>query len=307
MYGDFPTVAGWMLILWLTLIGAAVGSFLNVVVYRLPRGMSLIEPPSHCPNCRRRIRWYDNVPVLAWFWLRGRCRDCRAKISLRYPLVEAATAVLFGGLLAVELQWPNFAPRTEELSVEGVRIVASNMGVLYGVYLYHLLLLCTLFCAGLMEWDGCAAPRKLYFPVLAIGVLLPFWKPELRLPTLWPIYSTRLVSIVESLSGLVAGAFFGGLAGWLLALLQKRINPRTSAEDPAGTVPAAAAGLLCVGVYLGWQAATITAVTTALLLAILWPLRRFWTHPRSPVGMLLTVGAITYLISLAILAPAIQL
>jgi leader peptidase (prepilin peptidase)/N-methyltransferase len=75
-------------------VGAAIGSFLNVVIYRLPRGESLVHPASHCPGCEHAIRPYDNVPVLAWLWLRGRCRDCRVKISARYPGVEALTAAL---------------------------------------------------------------------------------------------------------------------------------------------------------------------------------------------------------------------
>lgn len=75
--------------------GLLIGSFLNVVVHRVPRAESLIRPPSACPHCGHRIRPWDNVPVLSWLWLRGRCRDCAAPISPRYPVVEAATAALF--------------------------------------------------------------------------------------------------------------------------------------------------------------------------------------------------------------------
>ncbi len=75
--------------------GASVGSFLNVVVYRLPAGLSLLYPPSRCPKCLRSLKPYDNVPVLGWLWLRGRCRFCRTSIAARYPLVEAATGFLF--------------------------------------------------------------------------------------------------------------------------------------------------------------------------------------------------------------------
>jgi leader peptidase (prepilin peptidase) / N-methyltransferase len=78
--------------------GLLVGSFLNVVAWRLPRGESLLAPGSHCPGCGRPVRPYDNVPVLSWLALRGRCRDCRARISARYPLVEALTAALAAGV-----------------------------------------------------------------------------------------------------------------------------------------------------------------------------------------------------------------
>lgn len=77
------------------LAGLAIGSFLNVVAYRLPLGESLASPPSRCPSCETPIRWYDNVPVLGWLVLRGRCRSCGAAISWRYPAVELATGVLF--------------------------------------------------------------------------------------------------------------------------------------------------------------------------------------------------------------------
>jgi len=76
-------------------LGLAVGSFLNVVIHRVPLGHSLVSPPSHCPGCDAHIRPRDNVPVLGWLLLRGRCRDCGAPISARYPLVEGLTAALF--------------------------------------------------------------------------------------------------------------------------------------------------------------------------------------------------------------------
>lgn len=78
------------------LLGLLVGSFLNVVIYRVPRGESVVHPRSRCPGCGYELTWYDNVPVLSWLLLRGRCRRCQAPISARYPLVEALTAVVFG-------------------------------------------------------------------------------------------------------------------------------------------------------------------------------------------------------------------
>ncbi|PFG33094.1 prepilin peptidase [Sanguibacter antarcticus] len=77
------------------LLGLAVGSFLNVVIWRVPRGESIVRPPSACPGCAREIRSRDNIPVLSWLILRARCRDCHEPISAQYPLVEALTGVLF--------------------------------------------------------------------------------------------------------------------------------------------------------------------------------------------------------------------
>lgn len=76
-------------------VGAAIGSFLNVVIYRLPAGQSLLWPPSRCPHCLHRLSALDNVPVLGWLWLRGRCRYCHAPIAARYPMVEALTGLVF--------------------------------------------------------------------------------------------------------------------------------------------------------------------------------------------------------------------
>jgi leader peptidase (prepilin peptidase)/N-methyltransferase len=77
------------------LVGAVIGSFLNVAIARLPRQESLVRPPSHCPSCGTAIRWHDNIPVLSFVALRGRCRACDAPIPWRYPVVEAGTAGLF--------------------------------------------------------------------------------------------------------------------------------------------------------------------------------------------------------------------
>lgn len=81
--------------------GLLIGSFLNVVAHRIPVGMSVLRPPSACPTCGHEIRRRDNLPVLGWILLRGRCRDCSAPISVRYPVVEAATAGLFAATAAV--------------------------------------------------------------------------------------------------------------------------------------------------------------------------------------------------------------
>src|SRR5436190_1285603 len=101
----------WLYVIFAFVIGSCVGSFLNVVVWRLPRvevpqGAGfwrsmlltlehLSNPPSHCPNCKQHIRWYDNIPVIGWIKLGGKCRFCKQRISVRYPIVEAITGGLF--------------------------------------------------------------------------------------------------------------------------------------------------------------------------------------------------------------------
>ena len=92
-----------LILLWMALFGACVGSFTNVVVWRLPRQESVVFPGSHCPKCGHAIRWHDNLPVLGWLLLRGRCRDCETAISWRYPAVEVLSAGLWISALLV---WP---------------------------------------------------------------------------------------------------------------------------------------------------------------------------------------------------------
>ena len=84
------------------LFGLLIGSFLNVVAYRLPRGESLVSPPSHCPSCGKPVRHRDNIPVLGWLLLRGRCRDCGEPFSIRYPAVELLTGVLYALVVATQ-------------------------------------------------------------------------------------------------------------------------------------------------------------------------------------------------------------
>ncbi|MGA8891302.1 MAG: prepilin peptidase [Anaeromyxobacteraceae bacterium] len=91
---DLPAPLRWAAMAWAFAFGAVVGSFLNVVVARVPAGESVVHPRSRCPSCRTPIAWFDNVPVLSWILLGGRCRTCRTRISFRYPLVEILAGVL---------------------------------------------------------------------------------------------------------------------------------------------------------------------------------------------------------------------
>lgn len=89
-----------MVIAGAVLVGLLVGSFLNVVISRVPVGASVVSPPSHCPHCERTLTWPENIPLVSWSLQRGRCRSCGAPISARYPLVEGLTALIFAGVAA---------------------------------------------------------------------------------------------------------------------------------------------------------------------------------------------------------------
>lgn len=105
------SLAGPFLPLLVVVLGACVGSFLNVVAWRLPREESLLLPPSHCPRCGARLAWFENVPLLGWMLIRGRCRHCKRPVSLRYPLVELLCAGLWlAALLTRPTGMGNAAP-----------------------------------------------------------------------------------------------------------------------------------------------------------------------------------------------------
>src|ERR671914_1950373 len=127
------------------LFGALIGSFLNVVAHRVPRGESLVSPGSRCPGCGAPVKPYDNVPVVSWLLLRGRCRNCGAPISPRYPLVELATALAFAAVVAVR----GF---DDDLVLE-LPFVASLIA-LAGIDLDHKLL-----------------PNKIVYPMAAYGLV----------------------------------------------------------------------------------------------------------------------------------------
>jgi leader peptidase (prepilin peptidase)/N-methyltransferase len=116
------------LLVFVTLVGFVAGSFLNVVIWRVPRGESIVSPPSHCPGCGRAVRPRDNIPVVSWLLLRGRCRDCGEPISRRYPLVEAGTALVFL-VLALRIGFEPELPAYLYLGAIGVALALIDIDV----------------------------------------------------------------------------------------------------------------------------------------------------------------------------------
>ncbi len=137
---------------WLFVFGSVIGSFMNVVVHRTPRGQSIIGP-SRCPRCTAAIRWHDNIPIFGWFILRGRCRDCGLPISFRYPVVEFVTACIFLVLGLAELcsGGANLPHWAVDRSVGFAGVIADTNWPLVRMYALHCVLVSTLFCWALMR------------------------------------------------------------------------------------------------------------------------------------------------------------
>jgi leader peptidase (prepilin peptidase)/N-methyltransferase len=163
--------------------GSIYGSFLNVAVHRLPREESLVRPRSRCPQCGRMIAWYDNVPILSWLLLRGRCRNCRRPISPRYPLVEAAVGLLAAGL---QRRWP--------IDLAWAAGAALACGALLAV--------------ALIDWETFLIPDELSLGLVAAGLLFAPVNPYL---TGGPWWMSLLLSL--------RGAFAGFAMTWLIAAL----------------------------------------------------------------------------------------
>lgn len=234
------------------LVGLIAGSYLNVVIHRLPRQLSTVLPRSRCPQCGSLIRPYDNIPVLSWLLLRGRCRTCKSPISARYPFVEALTASLF--VLAVE----RFGPTRSAVVAAGL---SALLLALAAIDLEHLILPDKLTIPGivvgvaLQPWIGWVGVRgALIGAALGAGILLVayggWWlvRREEGLG-LGDVKMLALVGAFLGWRGVVVTLFLGALAGAVVGvtLLVARRGDAKS-RLPFGTFLAAGA---LVALYFG--------------------------------------------------------
>lgn len=227
--------------------GAMLGSFLNVVVHRVPLGESVIVRRSRCPSCGHAIRAADNVPVLGWLRLRGRCRDCDAPIAADYAVVEAACGLVVALLAATHLvAGGRWLPRLAEGFPTGIdRILRGDWRLLVACAL-HAAVVITIVGWSLLERRGwLASTRSLSIALVAALVVIaivPAVGPIGLLPTGgdWPAGAAWMSA--------TAAASAGGLAGWALG---RACRSR-----------AARLGLPLAGSVLGWQSLTVVAIVT---------------------------------------------
>jgi len=171
------------------IFGACIGSFLNVLIYRLPNKMSIVSPPSHCTSCNALIKWYDNIPIFSYLFLRGRCRNCKAHFSARYCLIEAFTAVMY------VLTYLRFR---QSIITIIMMIVISMLIVIFFIDLKHFII-----------------PDSMIIVILLCGVASFFFKNDaLNISTLDRFLSIGLVALIFSVIFLAEKLFKKELMGY---------------------------------------------------------------------------------------------
>lgn len=189
------------------MFGCCMASFLNVCIWRLPRNESVVLPPSHCPSCGARIRWYQNIPVLSWLALRGKCANCRSPISARYVVVELLGGILF---CAAYLQWgvPYFLggePPAGLMPYGSPRQVAVAWLVVTGLIL-----------GSFIDLDHFYLPDRVTIGGMILGVPCSFFVPA------WHGVEKGTQALAWSVGGLAFGFFFLWGIGWLFSKLFKK-------------------------------------------------------------------------------------
>lgn len=227
----------------LFVFGLLIGSFLNVVIYRLPRGESIVLPSSHCPGCSTEIKWYDNIPVISYaILLRGRCRNCGVRISPVYPLVELLVATLYLALFVIHRDEVTSFQKWLPLAADIVFV--SLIVPLVFIDLRHKLL-----------------PNKITYPGLAVLLVLRALAPNpwiiSHTPT--PFGLDGAADWVISLFASLLGAVAGGGSLWLVREAYYRL--RHVEGMGLGDVKM----MLMVGAFLGWQLTLLTIFIGSLL------------------------------------------
>ncbi len=241
-----------LLPIWLFAVGASVGSFLNVVIYRMPAGLSIAHPPSHCPNCQQQIRRQDNIPIFSWLALRGKCHYCAAPISIRYLMIELLIAINFTVLALFEATTNGSnLPRTAGQ-------YSSFAPAIWVIYSNQVVLLSTLWCIALIELDQQRVPKRLGLPCLIGAAISMAIIPDFYLHAVDFELSWQLNNLVTG----ILGAATGALLGWFLETLLRSISIK--AARPGGLILAATLS----GWVLGGWAITVLLVSTGLLISI---------------------------------------
>jgi leader peptidase (prepilin peptidase)/N-methyltransferase len=247
----------WAVTAFVTIAGLLFGSFLNVVIYRVPRRLSVVRPNSFCPHCDTPVRPVDNIPVLSWLMLRGRCHTCRGRISVRYPLVELATALIFAAVgWGLGAHW----------DVAGFCVLAATLVALVAIERDGLALPLSVAAIGtalaaLLLVGAAAADHRWHHVVgMAIGALVAAVVIALKAPRTKSAPALLPVGVVLGWLGPVAAAEGLGTAAVVLVVTRviggRATVPGSGEETLALAVAAGAVVALVVAVAAGTGAAT---------------------------------------------------
>ncbi|MDX2117593.1 MAG: prepilin peptidase [Planctomycetota bacterium] len=225
----------WMLLtldlIWTLFIfafGACVGSLVNVLVYRLPLGISVVTPPSRCPSCNTQLTFRENIPILGWLLLRGKCRYCQTKISPEYPIVEAITAVLFAGVFILFYVLPGNAYGSWHaggLVNTGPEWAASGLGLTWPTLVVLLILVGSLVAMTIVDAKTFTIPLVLTWTPAIVGVVghvgHAVWieVSRGRLPDVAPGWNWTIATPVGASAWWGIGGAIGGMVGLLVSNL----------------------------------------------------------------------------------------
>jgi leader peptidase (prepilin peptidase) / N-methyltransferase len=256
-------------------LGAVIGSFLNVVIHRVPRELSIVFPNSACPSCHTPLRAYDNVPIFSFLILRGRCRACRKPISVRYPAVEALTALLFvavawhdGASFALPFDSAFVAALVALVFIDAEHMILPNVITYPGIVFALVARIALPYLAGRGHFDDLP------------GLLAQF-----------PTFPTWGVSLI----GAALGALIGGGSLWLMGFIWEKL--RGVEAMGLGDVKM----MFMVGAYLGWRLAVLTifiGVFSGSIIGIAVMMKRGKRNLQMmlPFGIFLGAGAIASLL-----------
>jgi leader peptidase (prepilin peptidase)/N-methyltransferase len=201
--GGVVAVPDWIWFVFIFAFGCCIGSFLNVVVYRLPRDKSLISPPSSCPACGKHIRFYDNIPLVSWPLLGRKCRHCRAPVSPRYFLIELLTGLVFLGLFVLYFR-TGLRDTVQPFPERG-----------WYIYLLHIILLAAFIAASAIDLEYWVIPLSICWVVTAVGFIGSALGVYVIDPALIRAYSL-LPSASANTGALAVGATIGLAISWVL-------------------------------------------------------------------------------------------
>lgn len=262
-----------LIYIFIFVIGACIGSFLNVVIYRVPNEMSLL-PSSHCPNCDSAIMPYHNIPIFGWLMLRGKCADCKQPISWRYPAIELLTALVFV-LVFWQVGLNVFLPVALAFSAAMIALIFIDAE--------HMIL-----------------PNVITYPMFVCAIIVRVLLPLLPQPYIfsdtkvWPIAGLHAAGYPDwavSLAGAFLGALVGGGSLWLVGALWKLLR----GVDAMGFGDVKL--LFAVGALLGWRLTLLTiflgALTGALAgIVVVMKQKERDLQTQIPFGIFLGIGSI---------------